>query len=1026
MLFVALIALASAGRPAPVQGATAAERRLDAAVDSALADGRVTDAVAAADSLVARRERAQRAKPLALASWLDSLGLRFFSAGSPEALVAAEPYFARGLALREKALGPDAIEVARSHGTLATLNDYLGRWDEALTHERRALEIRLAKLGPNHSRVADSRRQIGAFLYYLGRFDEAEAELARALAIHRAGSPPDLMKIADDLNNLGEVQRQLDRVGDAEAAFREGLDLVRSREGDEGLEAALTNNLAGLYKDEARYAEAEPLLERALAMRENTEDLDREELARARLNLAEVMRLQGRALEAEPVYIAALEAARGALGTDNPNLLPFLNQTAVVEAELGRPERAEPLYRETLAITERLLGPDHPLVAQTLHDLGGLLAAQGNVAAAESLYAHALGIREERLGPAHPDAAVTRIELARCRFARGDEAGGASMLERAIAVLDSTRTYPESRLDAYALRADRNARAGRRPAAIRDLDVALAGVDELRATRGGGDETRAGFLARRAVLYERMIALRLEGGDLPGALATHERARARVLLDQVAASGVDLRAGIPPDVLAPLVTAEDAAAARLAGAQRRIDAARADGSLTPRLRLVAVAALESSRDSAARDLARARARIEDASPLWREILSADGATLGAGELRRNLPVDAILLVYHVADEGSYLFTVPSSGRIDGWPLAVDAQAAAALGVPKGPLRAATLERIVTGARGPGWPDSTLGIAELLGGTAAGGFVSLQQRSSDGPDSLEIRLHALWRALMPPPAWGRLKRARVAQLVPDGALHLVPFEALVTRPRGRVTRNWLDDGPALAYGASATSLARLAARAAPPATAGAPVLSVSDVAFDPRWPRLPGTARETEAIRAAFPTGAVETISGGAAREPAVRAALAGRRYVHLATHGFVGGSGALLAGLALSPPDSITRGDDDGMLQLYEIYGLPLGCDLAVLSACETARGRRVAGEGAFALSRGFLAAGARRVVATQWVVGDEPAARLVGSLFSKLAAGDFDGFRTALALRDAKREVKRDPRWADPFYWSPFVLSGW
>jgi CHAT domain-containing protein len=65
-------------------------------------------------------------------------------------------------------------------------------------------------------------------------------------------------------------------------------------------------------------------------------------------------------------------------------------------------------------------------------------------------------------------------------------------------------------------------------------------------------------------------------------------------------------------------------------------------------------------------------------------------------------------------------------------------------------------------------------------------------------------------------------------------------------------------------------------------------------------------------------------------------------------------------------------------------------------------------------------------VVATQWVVGDEPAAELTGSLFRKLAAGSFDGFRTAQALRDAKRELRRDPRWADPFYWSPFVLSGW
>jgi CHAT domain-containing protein len=283
---------------------------------------------------------------------------------------------------------------------------------------------------------------------------------------------------------------------------------------------------------------------------------------------------------------------------------------------------------------------------------------------------------------------------------------------------------------------------------------------------------------------------------------------------------------------------------------------------------------------------------------------------------------------------------------------------------------------------------------------------------------------------------------------------VAFEALVTQPRGRAaaTRYWLDDGPAVAYGPSATSLRSLALRPrrtpAPPA-GRAPVLSVSDVAYAPgaaperpaagtdggpvlrgrAWTPLPGTARETDAIRAAFGSGRVEVMSGAAAREPAVREALRGRRYLHIATHGFADLSGdRLQAGLVLSPPPApAVDSDDDGVLELFEIHRLSLDCDLAVLSACETAKGTRLAGEGEFALSRGFLAAGARRVVASLWAVDDLPTATVVGSLFQAIAASEAHGKSpdVVTALRDAKRRVRRDPRWADPFYWAPFVLSG-
>jgi CHAT domain-containing protein len=180
---------------------------------------------------------------------------------------------------------------------------------------------------------------------------------------------------------------------------------------------------------------------------------------------------------------------------------------------------------------------------------------------------------------------------------------------------------------------------------------------------------------------------------------------------------------------------------------------------------------------------------------------------------------------------------------------------------------------------------------------------------------------------------------------------------------------------------------------------------------------------------AFAPLLIDTLVGEAATEPAVRAALPVHRLGHLATPGFVTARrGDVLGGLALSRPAGAGSGtEDDGLLQLFEIYALRLDAELVVLSACETARGPRVAGEGVFALSRGFLAAGARRAIASLWPVNDASTAELMSALFQRLAAASHGAGRIdyPALVRDAKRTLRARAETADPFHWAPFVLSG-
>lgn len=1027
--------------------ATAASVGSETAVPEVLAAGNVAEAEALARVALDRRARRRPAHPASVAGYADTLGMIFFAQGTPPALEAAGRFFQRALAEREKSLGRDHLEVAATLGTLAYLRSAQGRFAEALDVERRALAIRAGRRGERDPLIASSRRQIGSFLLDLGRYPEAEQEFRAALEIRQI-APADPALLADALNNMGEVSRIQDRFERAEGYFTEGVALADSALPPSApIVAALINNLAGVHKDQARYDESEPLLERSLALRMAASAPDSGWIATACLNLAEVRRLQGHLEEAEPLYARALTGARHALPPGHPALGIFVNQAAVLYEELGDHQRAEPLFRESLGLIQATLGPDHPLVAQGLHDLAGLVAASGRRAVADSLYRRALRIREQRLGADHPEAAVTRLALAR---ALGDDPASTDaepLLTRALSVLDSSHAFPEARLDAYSLRAQFDDRAGRREEALVDLSRALAEMDSLRRHRGGGDAARARFVARQQENIDRLVRWNLEAGRVAEAFAAHERARARVLLDQIAASGVDLRRGIPEQTRASLTAAERAARERLARVQRRMGEAAWRPDWTEAQRLEQSALLETERQSAAADLQRVREAFKEASPLWRNLLSTGGRPASLAEVQRDLiPRRGLMLLYHVGPEGSFLFLIPPTpAPASAVPLRLDEEAARLFGRNAGPLRLEDLEQIVAGGSGRGGRQA--GVAELLGGGADDPLTLLRLRAQreHGPDPLEQRLQALRRILMPDPLWPTVAAAEVAIIVPDGPLHLLPFDALALRVGGdgRSARYWLDEGPGLLYAPSATSMLSLTKRSegrASPRRRAVEVLSVVNPAFAaPRadsaqrapgtWRPLPWTAEEARSLRRAFARDQVVVLEGHQATERGVREAVAGKQFLHFATHGFVTeGRSEVLAGLVFAAPDDSTAGlEDDGQLQLFEIYDLGLECELAMLSACETHRGPRVAGEGVFALSRGFVAAGARRVIATLWPVRDRPTADLVGRLFTRIAAEERRGRPVdyALALRDAKRWLRKNDASSEPTHWAPFVLTG-
>jgi CHAT domain-containing protein len=159
----------------------------------------------------------------------------------------------------------------------------------------------------------------------------------------------------------------------------------------------------------------------------------------------------------------------------------------------------------------------------------------------------------------------------------------------------------------------------------------------------------------------------------------------------------------------------------------------------------------------------------------------------------------------------------------------------------------------------------------------------------------------------------------------------------------------------------------------------------------------------------------------ASRDLALGDRLSGYRIVHFATHGVLDAQNPALSGLALSMVDR--KGvRQEGFLHLHDVYNLRLNADLVVLSGCRTALGKEVSGEGLIGLTRGFLYAGAPRVVASLWKVEDQATAALMAKLYEGLWTG---GLRPAAALRAAQLFLSGQRRFRDPYFWAGFVLEG-
>jgi CHAT domain-containing protein/Tfp pilus assembly protein PilF len=829
---------------------------------------------------------------------------------------------------------------------------------------------------------------------------------------------PRASSATEELVLQGRALRKQGKSEEARATLERALALARAL-GDGATEASALTGLALLAENEGEMQRVLTLYGQALDLSRRRGDRHGE--ARVLENLGTSLSLLGR-LEESLQYLDQALGLWRSLG-DRRGEASALYRKGWVRYLDGRPEEALADYESALTIGRQL--GDRPAMAGALDRRSTAYVALGRFAAALAGYREALDLCRQMgdpLGAAHVEA-----NLGRLYEEQGEAEAALAWSDRALAAF---RRIGDRHAAAHALyvgaRAER--RRGNLEAALTRTREAIALLEEIRSG-ASAPSSRSALLAQRHRYYELGIELLMDlAGREPGrgreaeALHLAERARARTLLDLVGEPPAEIRRGVP----ARLLDRERALAERLNARERERTEILARGAAADEVAACEreIGALLLAEESLAAEIRRASPRYAALRP---------GRPLALPEIQAQLDEGTLLLVYALGEERSFLW-------------AVDRLAFEAFALPR--------QQAVE--------EDAARFYRLL-------VESGQRRARGGLDEAGRVLSEL---LLGPIA-GRLRGRRLL-VVADGALHYVPFAALPlpvpesgTGEAAALAETGAGPVPLLrqhevVYLPSASVLAALAARsrlaprpqrelalladpvferedrrlegigvshaASPSPGLAAMEESLTDLERaagdlgESRFRRLPASGREAQAIAALLPPGrSLAALGFAASRQRVLDGEFESYRILHFATHGVLNTRHPELSGVVLSLFDEQGR-PQDGFLRVHDILGLRLSADLVVLSACRTALGKEVRGEGLVGLAQAFFAAGAPRVLVSLWGVRDRSTAELMARFHRAYL---LEGKSPAAALRRAQLSMLGEEAWKAPYSWAGFTLQG-
>lgn len=927
----------------------------------------------------------------------------------------------RALSISEK-LG-DRTLIAACLNDLANVSDAQGHADLGWSRHQEALSI--AREIRDHRLEAIVLADIGMAFWRRAEYGEAMGRLEEALRIQ--GSIGDVSGRARTLDLIGRVHFKQGSYDEAIASERLALSLQEAA-GDREGRADTLEDLGDVHLDRHAYALAIESYERSLRLREETGD---------RWGQIYLLNDIGVTYLFQGAPGAAMERFRRALALaveiESPTgRASSLNHMGSVYSRLGRHEKAMECFEEAVSLHVEI--GDRRAQAWDLSHLAGVTFKGGNAREAARAYRRAIAVREEiedRRG------LLGDIEdLADVYESLGDDAHALRQRLRALEIGEEIRSpyvpatlgklgrtcarrgEPERAL-MYARRAvDEAARLdnpqmrwvaehalgvvqrtlGRRQDALVAFRNSLSIIERIRSGVSREDESKAGFLEDKQIVYADTVTLLAELGRSEEALETAERARSRAFLDLLAGRDVVSR---PADVELLLRIG------RLEEDLRRGEAV--SGGSAP----ASVSVLREQESARA-----ALAELHERHPELASLVTMRPPSLASirEEARRRR---ATIIEYFVAEDRIVIWVVLPDGAVRSTSSrAARADLESSIEEMRRTMGAASTRRA--------WDEIEIAPAALPSDVA-------------GPHAVRSlrRLHE-W-LVEPIEPFLPSSPDDVVTIVPHGALFLVSFGALRDREgRYLIERHTLAYSPAVSVLPYTESKKRLVAHSEAPRVllVGNPSMPVLPGRSAP-LPPLPGAESETAAVGRLYRPERLTSLTGARATERTVRDLAPGETILHLATHGIVRDDEPLESFLAFAPGlsrpgDGPGAAEEDGRLTAEEIFGLDLHADLVVLSACNTGLGK-ILGDGVIGLSRAFIYAGTPSVMVSLWRVADSTASFEMERFHAALSAGS----GKAAALRRAQIETIEALRRGSlrtasgaalpehPVFWAPFVLIG-
>ena len=861
---------------------------------------------------------------------------------------------------------------------------------------------------------AELFRQWASSFEYRGELAQAEKYYyASLLESEKLGL--ESMEVVNSLLLLGAVELERDDPDQAAIHLTRGLATAK-RLGPSSFQlASILEDFGILFEYRGDLEKAEEYYLKALPIEEQF-FRDSRQLANTLTNLGTLTHQRGDLTRAETYHRRALSIAEK-IEENGPQLADILSNLGECVLEQGNAARAEEYQERALAMREQA-APGTLAIALNLGSLGKIARIRHDFAQAEEYYAQAMAAAVKVEAP-EPEVARLLTGEADVLRDRGEYRKSAEFYRRALAIVERSNPGSIDHAEILAELAGTLRHQGQLNAAGELYPKALAALESRAFHLGGVEEDRSRYRAWYVRYYQGYMDLLLKQGRQEQAFELLEGSRARTLLEMLSQAHINIRQGANAPTferereLRRSLQAKTEARIRLVTSQHSEEqVSRLDHDIEDLL-------------MQERDI---NAQLRRRNPGYAAL--TEPRQLSTVEIQKLLDENTLLLEYSLGEDHSSLWSVTNNSLV-----VYDLP-------PKTEIEAAARK-----------------VYDLLT------FKRLKKLHPTELDRTKVD-KAYQRAAL---QLSQIVLRPVAQLlgtkrlliVSDGALHYIPFSALPIPGRSAdstplVVEHEIVNLP------SASVLAEIRRqRSGRPKLPGMvavladPVFDANDTRVGTRFPgaptvntpairtrdltraatdmglsrngrvyldRLLYSRKEADAVMAVVPQGkGFQALDFDASRSTAMSGLLSKYRIVHFATHGLLNSKHPELSGLVLSLVNKQGK-RQDGFLKLQDIYDLKLPADLVVLSGCETGLGEQINGEGLIGLTRGFMYAGASRVVASLWSVSDSATADLMAQFYTSMQR---DRMRPAAALRAAQIHMWAQPQWRSPYYWAGFQIQG-